>query len=310
MIVDIVIFVLAMMALIKGADYVIDEAEKIAVHFGIPSFIIGATVVALGTSLPEMVASVFASYKGHSELAVSNVIGSNIINLSLVLGVVFIIGKRLVPKRDIFKEDSAWALFPILSFILIAYDGVVSRFEGFIYLLMMVAYLVFLKNNAIDKLDVEDEDKNTTFDFIKTARFLIVGFVFVIIGADFAVESASNIARSFGISEWVIGLLLVSFGTSLPELVVSVQAAKRGDADMAIGNVIGSNIANFTVVIGASAVVNPLTINLQTTMFDILTALLLTVMLVFVAVDKLYNRSTGIVFILILMLVINHSVGI
>jgi len=257
-----------------------------------------------------MVASVFASYKGHSELAVSNVIGSNIINLSLVLGVVFIIGKRLVPKRDIFKEDSAWALFPILSFILIAYDGVVSRFEGFIYLLMMVAYLVFLKNNAIDKLDVEDEDKNTTFDFIKTARFLIVGFVFVIIGADFAVESASNIARSFGISEWVIGLLLVSFGTSLPELVVSVQAAKRGDADMAIGNVIGSNIANFTVVIGASAVVNPLTINLQTTMFDILTALLLTVMLVFVAVDKLYNRSTGIVFILILMLVINHIVGI
>ncbi len=310
MILDIVIFTVAMAALVKGADYVIDEAEKIALHFKIPSFIIGATVVALGTSLPEMVASIIASYKHHSDLAVSNVIGSNIINLALVLGVVFIIGKKLVPKRDIFKEDSAWALFPILAFLLIAYDGVVSRFEGVIYLFMMAAYLMFLKNNAQDMLEIDEEDEKEKFDFVKTGGFLLIGFVLVIAGADFAVDSASNIARTFGISEWVIGLLLVSFGTSLPELVVSVQAARRNDADMAIGNVIGSNIANFTVVMGASALVNPLTINLQATMFDILTALLLTVMLVFVAVNKLYNRSTGIVFLLFLLLMINHSVGI
>ena len=310
MIVDIVIFIISMAALVKGADFVIDEAEKIAKHFGIPSFIIGATVVALGTSLPEMVASVIASYKGHTDLAVSNVIGSNIINLALVLGVVFIIGKKLTPKRDIFKEDSAWALFPVLAFLLMAYDEVITRFEGFLFLLMMGAYLVFLKNNAMDKLDEDDKkDKKEKFDSLKTLTLLTIGFIFVVVGAEFTIESASNIARNFGVSEWVIGLLLVSFGTSLPELVVSVAAAKRKDADMAIGNVIGSNIANFTVVLGASAVVNPLTLVLKNSMFDILSALILTVMLVFVAVDKLYNRSTGIVFLIILALVVAHSLG-
>ncbi len=309
MIVDIVIFIVAMGALVKGADFVIDEAEKIAKHFGIPSFVIGATVVALGTSLPEMVASVIASYKGHADLAVSNVIGSNIINLALVLGVVFIIGKKLTPKRDIFKEDSAWALFPVLAFLLMAYDGVISRFEGVLFLFMMGAYLVFLKNNAMDKMVSDEEEEKEKFQTLRTLLFLTIGFVFVVVGAEFTVESASNIARTFGVSEWIIGLLLVSFGTSLPELVVSVQAARRKDADMAIGNVIGSNIANFTVVLGASAVVNPLTLVLKNSMFDILAALILTVMLVFVAVDKLYNRSTGIVFLTILALVVAHSLG-
>ncbi len=310
MIVDIVIFIVSMAALVKGADFVIDEAEKIAKHFGIPSFVIGATVVALGTSLPEMVASVIASYKGHTDLAVSNVIGSNIINLALVLGVVFVIGKKLTPKRDIFKEDSAWALFPVLAFLLMAYDGVISRFEGVLFLCMMGAYLVFLKNNAMDKIESDEEEKKEKFETLKTLGFLSLGFVFVVVGAEFTVESASNIARTFGVSEWIIGLLLVSFGTSLPELVVSVAAARRKDADMAIGNVIGSNIANFTVVLGASAVVNPLTIVLKNSMFDILATLILTVMLVFVAVDKLYNRSTGMVFLTILALVVAHSLGI
>ncbi len=307
MIVDTVVFLVAMAALIKGADFVIDEAEKIALHFGIPSFIIGASVVALGTSLPEMVASIIASYKHHSQLAVSNVIGSNIINLALVLGLVFFIGEKLIPKRDIFKEDSAWALFPILSFLLIAYDGVVSRFEGIIYLAMMGAYLVFLKNNAMDMLKVDKDIDKEGFDSLKTVGLLTFGFILVIVGANFAVDSASNIARFFGISEWIIGLLLVAFGTSLPELVVSLQAARKKDADMAIGNIIGSNIANFTVVIGASALVNPLTVKLQNSLFDIFAALILTIMLVFVAVNKLYNRSTGIVFLLVLLLVLNHS---
>ena len=311
MIVDIVIFIIAMSALVKGADFVIEEASKIALHFGISSFVIGATVVALGTSLPEMVASIIASFKGHSELAVSNVIGSNIINLALVLGLVFIIGKKLVPKRDIFKEDSAWALFPILAFFLITYDGIVSRFEGLLYLLMMVAYLIFLKNNVKEMLELEPDlqkEAKGKFDFLRTFLFLGIGFILVIAGADFAVDSAANIARYFGVREWIIGLLLVAFGTSLPELVVSLKAAKSGDADMAIGNVIGSNIANFTVVLGASALVNPLSLDLKATMFDILAALFLTVMLVFVAVNRLYVRSTGIVFLIFLALVLYHSI--
>lgn len=308
MVLDIVILIAALAALVKGADYIIEEAEKLAIHFSIPSFVIGATVIALGTSLPEMVASMFASYQGHSDLAVSNVIGSNIFNLALVLGLVFIIGKKITPKRDIFKEDSAWALFPILTFLLIAYDGVISRFDGLIYIMMMVGYLVFLKNNAMDILESEgDVDTKEKFDFKTTSIFMLLGFAFVLVGAHFTVESASSIASSFGVSEWVIGLLVVALGTSLPELSVSIAAVRKGDTDMAIGNIIGSNIANFTVVIGASAIISPLAINLEKSMFDIMAALILTIMLVFVTVDKLYNRSTGIVFLLIFFLVVEHS---
>jgi len=312
MIYDILIFIVSMAILVKGADFVIDEGQVIAKHFGIPTFVIGATIVALGTSFPEMVASMIASYKHHSDLAVSNVLGSNIINISLVLGIAFILAKKMTPKRDIFKEDSAWALFPLLTFFLFAFDGKIDRVEGFLYLLIMVGYLVFLKNNAMDKIEAEagseDNKDSEDFNYLKTTLLLLLGLTFVVIGANYTIESASNIARIFGISEWIIGLLLVAFGTSLPELVVSIKAAKKGDADMAIGNVIGSNIANFTVVLGGSAMINPLIVNLHKSMFDILATLVLTVMLVFVAVDKLYNRSTGIVFFIIFLIVVKNSI--
>jgi len=308
LILDSIILIVSMALLIKGADYIIDEAEKIAIHYTIPSYIIGATVIALGTSLPEMVASMFAAYKGHSELAVSNVIGSNIFNLSLVLGIVFILAKKVNPKRDIFKEDSAWALFPILTFLLIAYDNNISRFDGIIYLLMMVGFLVFLKNNAMDILEEEGNTEiEDNFDPKKTLLMMAIGFILVLVGANYTVESASSIASHFGVSEWIIGLIVVALGTSLPELMVSIAAVRKDNADMAIGAIIGSNIANFTVVIGASALIAPMKIDFMGSMFDILAALILTIMLVFVTVNKLYNRSTGIVFILIFLLVLNHS---
>ena len=304
-----IIFLVSMAALIKGADFVIEEAEKIAFHYNISSFIIGATIVALGTSLPEMAASVFASAHSKSDLAVSNVIGSNIFNIALVLGVVFFIAKKMEPIRDMFADDSSWALFPILIFLVVGFDGEISRFEGFIYILMMGAYVMFLFNNASDVLigEVDEELKKEPFDWKSTAMLLGGGFVLVIAGANFAIQSASQIARNFGVSEWIIGLLLVALGTSLPELVVSIRAAKKKNADMIIGNIIGSNVANFTMVLGAAAMVNPLKVDFNENAFDIMTALILTVMLVFVTANKLYNRSTGIVFLLMLILVLNNS---
>jgi len=298
-----------MAALIYGADFVIEESEKIALHYKISSFVIGATVVALGTSLPEMAASIVASMHHKSDLAVSNVIGSNIFNIALVLGVAFLIARKLTPKRDMFADDSAWALFPIMVFLVVGYDGTISRFEGLVYVAMMGAYLMFLFNNASFVLEEEvDEDlAKEPFDWTKTGLLLLVGFVLVVGGANFAVESASQIARSFGVSEWVIGLLLVAMGTSLPELAVSIQAAKKGNADMIIGNIIGSNVANFTMVIGLAAIVNPLKVDFSANAFDIMTALILTVMLVFVTANKLYNRSTGIVFLLMMALVVENS---
>jgi len=168
---------------------------------------------------------------------------------------------------------------------------------------------MFLFNNASFVLaeEVDEDLAKEPFDWKKTGVLLLVGFVLVVGGANFAVDSASQIARSFGVSEWIIGLLLVAMGTSLPELAVSVQAAKKGNADMIIGNIIGSNVANFTMVIGLAAIVNPLKVDFGANAFDIMTALILTVMLVFVTANKLYNRSTGIVFLLMMMLVLENS---
>ncbi len=297
-----------MAALIKGADFIIKESERIALHFGISEFVIGATLIALGTSLPEMAASVMASYHHKSDLAVSNVIGSVILNITLVLGLVFLIAKEIHPRRDIFGKDSAWALFPILLFLLVSYDGTISRLEGFFFLLLMAGYLLFLANEpAIVAGEVEEELLKEKFNWPPTLIMLLIGFVMVVYGADFAVKSASSIARSLGVSEWIIGLFLVAFGTSLPELVVSVVAAMNKKADMSIGNIIGSNVANFSIVLGSASLVNPLKVDFSTYGFDIATALVVSVMLVFITANKLYNKSAGIALMVTLaVFALNH----
>lgn len=303
---DFIIFTVAMTALIYGADFIIKESERIALHYNISHFVIGATLVAVGTSLPEMAVSMSASLKGSGDIAVANVIGSTIFNISLVLGLVFLIAKNIAPKRDIFAKDSAWALFPILIFILMAIDGKLNLVDGVLFLLLMGAYLIFLiQSNQVEEVD--EDLANEKFNWLKTILLLLVGFVLTIGGADFAVESASNIARTFGISEWVIGLFLVAFGTSLPELMISIQSAIKNNADLAIGNIIGSNVANFTMVLGLSSIVNPLNVNLSGNFFDISAAFIVSLMLVFIAANKLYNKSAGIALLVVLGLVIQNS---
>lgn len=306
---DYIIFIVAMAVLIKGADFVIEESERVALHYNISHFVIGATLVALGTSLPEMAASMMASGAGKGDIAVSNIIGSNIINISLVLGLVFLISSKIMPSRDIFAKDSAWGLFPVMTFILISFDGIISRFEGFMFIMMMGAYLLFLINNDDDITSEIDKDiAKEKFDWKRTGLYLGAGFVMVIVGANFTIESATGIAKSFGVSEWIIGLLLIALGTSLPELMVSFSAAKKGNGDMIIGNIIGSNVANFTVALGAAALVNPITVDLSKNAFDIVAVLVISVMLVFISANKLYNKSAGLVLLIIMALVVEHSI--
>lgn len=214
-----------------------------------------------------------------------------------------------MPSRDIFAKDSAWGLFPVMTFILMSFDGVISRFEGLMFIMMMGAYLLFLINNNDDIMSEIDEDiAKDTFDWKRTGIYLGAGFVMVIVGANFTIDSATAIAKSFGVSEWIIGLLLIAFGTSLPELMVSLSAAKKGNSDMIIGNIIGSNVANFTVALGAAALVNPITIDLSKNAFDIVAVLVISVMLVFLSANKLYNKSAGLVLLIMMALVIEHSV--
>jgi len=303
--VDAIIFIISMSVLIYGADFVVEQSEKIALHFNISPFIIGATLVAFGTSLPEIAVSISASLKENGDIAVANVIGSTIFNISLVLGVVFLVAKNINPTRDLFAKDSSWSLFPILIFILMGLDGKLSAFDGFLFLALMGAYILFLiQSNQIEQLN--NKIKNN-FAWGRVILFLGIGFAFVINGANFAIESASNIALSFGVSQWLVGLFLVAFGTSLPELVVSVKAALNNNVDMAIGAIIGSNVANFTMVLGLSAIVNPLNVDLSANFFDIVSALIVSIMLVFITANKLYNKSAGIVLLSVLALVISNS---
>ena len=307
-----VIFVIAMGVLIWGADVIIDQSERIALKFKIPEFIIGATLIALGTSLPEMAASIAASYNGKAEIAIANVIGSNILNITLVLATVFLISRKINPSRDFFAKDSTWALVPVLVFILMIFDNMISRFDAALLLLLMGAYLLFLLQDAknipeLEELEKLEEEVEEHFSWLRVIPFLILGFVLVIVGAHFTVESASEIARTFGISEWVIGIIMISLGTSLPELVVSISAAAKGKVDMAIGNIIGSNMANTTVVPGAAALVKPMPIHASAYIFDITTMIIATLLLVFLTANKLYTKSAGISLIIILGLFLNHT---
>ncbi|MFT5662166.1 MAG: cation:H+ antiporter [Sulfurimonas sp.] len=308
---DFIIFFAAMSALIYGADFIIKESERIALHFNISHFVIGATLVAFGTSLPEMAASMMASSQGKTDMAVANVVGSVIFNITMVLGIVFFISKKMNPKRNLFAQDSAWVIIPVVFFFIMIQDGVIGRVDGMLYLLLMVSYLVFLFTSSKEDLEGEiDEDLGKEkFNWARTIPFLAVGFALTIGGANFVVESGTHIARDFGVSEWIIGIFLISLGTSLPELVVSLVAVKKGNAEMSIGNIIGSNVANFSMVLGAASLINPLSVDLAATSFDMLIMLGASLALLFILANKLYNKAGSIFLLIILALFIQNSLG-
>lgn len=189
-----------------------------------------------------------------------------------------------------------------------AYDGEIGMFEGIMFLTLMVGYLLFLSKDAKTiEAEVDIDLVKEKFAWGKTLVLLILGFTLVIVGADYTIESASTIARSLGVTEWVISLILIAFGTSLPELVVSITAARKGNADMIIGNIIGSNVANFTIVLGSAAIVNPLSIDFTQNGYDILCAGAASFMLVFITANKLYNKSAGIGLLVIIALMLHNS---
>jgi len=306
---DFIIFIVAMASLIYGADFIIKESERIALHFNISHFVIGATLVAFGTSLPEMAASMMAAGVNKSDMAVANVVGSVIFNITLVLGVVFILAKKMTTQRDLFSKDSAWVIVPVVIFFLMAQDNEIGRVDGVLYLLVMVSYIIFLfsssKDDLADEIDVSLKDK---FNWPKTIILLAIGFTLTIGGANFVIDSGANIARDFGISEWIIGIFLISLGTSLPELVVSLVALKKGSAEMSIGNIIGSNVANFSMVLGAASLVRPLHVDIAATQFDMLIMVGASLTLLFIIANRLYNKAGGIFLLTILALFIQNAI--
>lgn len=267
-IVPYIVLVVAFVALIKGADWFVDGAASLAKKLGVAPAIIGLTVVAMGTSAPEAAVSVSASVTGQNEIALGNVVGSNLFNLLVVLGVCMLITK--VPtKKEILVRDYPWNIIATVAVVLmIAFfasaDGsaVIGRIEGVVLLAMFAAYIGYVIYTTVKNRTQTADEACEEVSWPKSILLLAVGIVLVIIGGDCVVDSASVIAASFGMSPMLIGLTIVACGTSLPELVTSIVAAKKGECDMAVGNVIGSNLFNLLFILGMAATINPIEVDL------------------------------------------------
>ena len=241
------IFVVSLFALLKGSDWFIDSAEEIGLSFGISPFIIGLTIVAFGTSLPELATSVSSVLQGESAIVVGNVVGSNITNIALVLGLVALSIRQINLEYNIWHIDMPflWGSAFLLYFTLM--DGKFTLFEAFLFLGGLAIFLLYSFKNERDEEDEEREKVSA-----KTYGLLIVGGIMVWLGADFTIKAISNLSLQAGISPEMIALTVVAFGTSLPEIIVSIGAAKKGKTSIAVGNVLGSNIFNTYCVMSIS----------------------------------------------------------
>ena len=308
---NVVILILAFAALVKGADIFVDGSSALARLLKIPSIIIGLTVVALGTSMPELAVSTSAAFSGANEIALSNVVGSNIFNLLIVLGLCAAIHPVPVDK-GILKRDFPLSFFStilvllasiapslfggkLLSLPMDADSGFVSRWLGIILIILFVTYIVYLIFDAKGHPSEENDGKILTL--WKCLLLIVLGLILIIVGGKAVVYSAQNIARFFGMSETLIGLTIVAIGTSLPELVTSIVAAKKGEVSLAVGNVLGSNIFNLLFILGVSAAINPVSINVASA-YDMGILIFVTLMAWIFSISKRQvGRLEGIVMI-------------
>ncbi len=291
--IDVAIFIISILLLLKGSDMLIDSASRLAKLFGVSDFIIGVTVVALGTSLPELVSDTYASYIYKGDIVIGDIIGSNITNIALVLGVICIIKPLVVKHIEIY---SGWVHLFILtaaSSILLIGSGL-GRIAGLVFVLAYIAYLRKVVKEY-QTVGVEPVPRNSVINSIIK---LAIGLTGVLIGAHLLVGTIISFAQTFGIPEYTISLVLMAVGTSLPELSTAIVAAKKGYSTMALGNIIGSNVANILWVLGMSAIVRPIHINSLQILPAIVMMLLLSIILIhFKKSQYTIDRKEGMFFV-------------
>ena len=304
--------VVGFVLLIKGADLFVEGSSSVAKIFKVPTVIIGLTIVAMGTSAPETSVSISAALQGANEIAVSNVVGSNFFNLLVVVGVCALLQPINITK-SLIKRDYPYSIFAtvlILAFLVIGLfvsgQPQLTRIDGIILLAAFVFYLVILIRFTLisiatgHKVDVEEVK---TRSFPVSIIFIVIGLAGVIYGGDFVVNSATAIATTFGMSNTLIGLTIVAIGTSLPELVTSIVAAKKGEADLALGNVIGSNIFNLLLVLGISSTVHTIKVEFDS-IIDTLLLLIVNVVVLAIVLKKKSSIGKGVGVFMILMYVV------
>lgn len=257
--VNILLLIVGFILLVKGSDIFVDGSVSVAKLFRVPAVIIGLTIVSIGTSAPEAAVSITAGIKGSNEIAISNLVGSNIFNMLCVAGISALITPFLVDKV-VLKRDFPVAIAVMVIVALMCYTNrSVTRLEGAILFVIFITYIAYLIRNAICNREYQHNNEKP-MSVIKSIVYILVGIAAIIFGGQLVVGSAKFIARMFGMSESLIGVTIVAIGTSLPELVTSIVAAKKGQSDIAIGNIVGSNIFNLTFVLGISSLCTPIAV--------------------------------------------------
>lgn len=293
---DYIVLIIGFLFLVKGADIFVDGSSNVAKIFHVPSVIIGLTIVAMGTSAPEASVSISAGLLGNNDIAIANVIGSNIFNLLGVVGICAL----LMPfntDRSILKRDLPINIIISLILLMMFIDGKLGMFDGLLLVIMMVGYIFIMIKEAI-KNKVEKE-VTKPISLPKSIVMIVLGLVMVIAGGNFVVNSASNIAYSLGMSENFVGLTIVAIGTSLPELVTSLVAVFKKEAGLALGNAVGSNIFNILFILGASAMISPLTVNPESIIDCVVMIGVGIMMYIFAKTKTNFNKYEGLVAVLL-----------
>lgn len=309
----ILILVIGFVLLIKGADFFVEGSSSVAKKFHVPAMLIGMTIVAMGTSLPECAVSVTASLANNNSLAVSNVIGSNIFNLMVVCGACALFSPLTI-RQDTLKKEFPLSIICAALMLVLGYIGMtLGHIDGIIFLVLFVGYLLWMiqsakKARAAVLSDPGQSGQIEQAEFVeeniailptwKSLVFIIGGMIAIKFGGDFVVDGASSIASSMGLSQTLIGLTIVAMGTSLPELVTSLVAAKKGEVDMALGNVIGSDIFNILFVLGIATVISPISFLMENVIDIILLIIMSVIVLAFAWTRQQINRKEGILMLL------------
>ena len=308
---DYILLIIGFVLLIKGADFFVDGSSSVAKILKVPTIIIGLTVVAFGTSMSELSVSVTAALRGSNDLAVSNVLGSNIFNLLVVLGCCALV-KPVAAKWSLLKKEFPFSILITIILLLVdsdfsimkILDGnqgfVLGRWAGLLFLILFVLYIYATVKSALrsraEAKDMEEEEYKTMSP-LKSGIYIVIGLIGIVWGGNLVVDSASNIALTFGWSQTFIGLTIVALGTSLPELVTSVVAARKGENDLAVGNVVGSNIFNILLILGVSSFITPITLDV-TAVYDTIILIIASIVVYVSAISKReIQRKEGILFL-------------
>lgn len=316
MLVSIILLVIGFVVLVKGADLFVDAASSLAQNFHLSKMLIALTIVAFGTSAPEFAVSIKSMISGSGDIVLGNVIGSNILNILLILGLSASIHFLKVKNATVKKELPITILITSLFVILIndklfsgARSNILSRSDGIVILLFFLIFVYYLFTVMRNKVDNENIDEKPKYGMIKSIIFTIVGIICLILGSNAVVDSACSIAKILGVSERMISLTIIALGTSLPELVTSVVATKKGEYDIAIGNVVGSNIFNIGIVIGIPVAIFGNISHISFSYIDLFVMLLAAVLLfLFSFKDYKISKKEGIVFLLIFVIYYSYVI--